>query len=122
MANQLQETNLSTGTRGVVVRIAGARLLTQPNGWRPGVIAKGHSCRQRQRAHELIARKWLNLALRRLDYYNELYRSGRWKHYYSEEAMVLRMRDVMKAVHLWGELAAQARRRQRRPSSRGMKR
>jgi uncharacterized repeat protein (TIGR03809 family) len=53
---------------------------------------------------ELIARKWLNLALRRLDYYNELYRSGRWKHYYSEEAMVLRMRDVMKAVHLWGEL------------------
>ena len=53
---------------------------------------------------EPIARKWLNLALRRLDYYNELYRSGRWKHYYSEETMALRMRDVMKAVHLWGEL------------------
>ena len=34
---------------------------------------------------ERIARKWHDLAEQRLDYYTELYRSGRWKHYYTEE-------------------------------------
>jgi len=52
-----------------------------------------------------VARQWLDLAQRRLDYYVALYRSGRWKHYYTEEAMALRMLDVIKAVRFWAELA-----------------
>jgi len=52
-----------------------------------------------------IARRWAELAQRRLDYFVELYRSGRWKHYYTEETMALRMLDVIKAVRLWSELA-----------------
>jgi hypothetical protein len=54
--------------------------------------------------YDIIARKWLDLAQRRLDYYIALYRSGRWKHYYTEEAMALRMLDVIKAVRAWAEL------------------
>lgn len=52
-----------------------------------------------------VTRQWLDLAQRRLDYYVALYRSGRWKHYYTEEAMALRMLDVIKAVRSWAELA-----------------
>jgi uncharacterized repeat protein (TIGR03809 family) len=54
---------------------------------------------------DVIARKWCDLAQRRLDYYTELYRSGRWRHYYTEETLALRMLDVIKAVKLWNALA-----------------
>jgi uncharacterized repeat protein (TIGR03809 family) len=54
---------------------------------------------------DTIARKWCDLAQRRLDYFVELYRSGRWTHYYTEESFALRMLDVIKAVRLWAELA-----------------
>ena len=56
-----------------------------------------------------IARKWCDLAQRRLDYYVELYRSGRWRHYYTEQALALRMLDVIKAARLWAELAPAGR-------------
>lgn len=52
-----------------------------------------------------ISRKWRDLADRRLAYFTELYRSGRWKHYYSEEEFVERMRDVVKAAKVWSNLA-----------------
>ena len=55
-----------------------------------------------------IARKWHDLAERRLAYFTELYRSGRWKHYYTQERFALRMLDVIKAAKVWGELAAPA--------------
>jgi hypothetical protein len=51
-----------------------------------------------------IALKWYGLADRRLEYFVELYQSGRWKHYYTRERFVLRMLDVIKATKLWGEL------------------
>lgn len=54
-----------------------------------------------------IARQWRDLAERRLVYFTELYRSGRWKHYYSEEGFAVRMRDVIMAVKIWRKLAAQ---------------
>jgi uncharacterized repeat protein (TIGR03809 family) len=54
-----------------------------------------------------IAQKWRDLAERRLLNYTELYRSGRWQRYYTEEAFRLRMRDVVTAVKRWRELAAQ---------------
>jgi len=52
-----------------------------------------------------IARKWRGLADRRLLYFSELYRSGRWKHYYNEESFAARMRDVIKAARVWRDLA-----------------
>jgi len=60
-----------------------------------------------QGGHRLdeIARRWRDLADRRLGYFTELYRSGRWKRYYSEESFAARMRDVIKAVKLWRDLA-----------------
>lgn len=35
----------------------------------------------------------------------ELYRSGRWKHYYSEEQFRDRLRDAIAAVNTWAEIA-----------------
>ena len=54
---------------------------------------------------EIIARRWHNLAERRLAYYSELYRSGRWARYYSKEHFALRMLDVIKAAKTWRDLA-----------------
>jgi len=57
---------------------------------------------------DLIARKWHALAERRLLYYSELYRSGRWTHYYaSRELFARRMLDVIKAAKIWAELAGE---------------
>jgi hypothetical protein len=52
-----------------------------------------------------IAHKWHDLAARRLAYFTELYRSGRWKHYYTEDSFTARMRDVIKAAKDWADLA-----------------
>ena len=55
-----------------------------------------------------ISLKWRDLAQRRLDYFTELYRSGRWKHYYTPDAFTERMRDVVKAAKAWSHLAERA--------------
>lgn len=52
-----------------------------------------------------VTRRWHGLATRRLQYYMELYRSGRWKHYYTPESFAVRMLDVIKVVRTWDELA-----------------
>jgi uncharacterized repeat protein (TIGR03809 family) len=52
-----------------------------------------------------IARKWRDLANRRLAHFTELYRSGRWTHYYTKEGFTLRMRDVIAASKAWSDLA-----------------
>jgi hypothetical protein len=52
--------------------------------------------------------KWRALADRRLAYFTELYRSGRYKHYYSKESFAVRMLDVIRAAKLWRELADRA--------------
>jgi len=52
-----------------------------------------------------IAIKWHDLAERRLAYFTELYRSGRWRHYYTQERFALRMLDVIRAAKAWRELA-----------------
>jgi hypothetical protein len=55
---------------------------------------------------DLIACKWHALARRRLLHYSELYRSGRWKHYYAtREQFAARMLDAIKAVQSWARLA-----------------
>jgi uncharacterized repeat protein (TIGR03809 family) len=45
------------------------------------------------------------LALRRHGYYLELFKSGRWTHYFTEQEFIERMRDVMRATELWSRLA-----------------
>jgi uncharacterized repeat protein (TIGR03809 family) len=52
-----------------------------------------------------ITLKWRALADRRLAYFTELYRSGRWTHYYTKESFTARMLDVIRAAKLWRELA-----------------
>jgi hypothetical protein len=57
---------------------------------------------------DLIARKWHALALRRLRYYDELYRSGRWTLYYgSRQLFAQHMLDVIKAAKIWAKLAGE---------------
>jgi uncharacterized repeat protein (TIGR03809 family) len=55
-----------------------------------------------------LSRQWLTLAERRLAYFSELYRSGRWQRYYTAEDFAEQVVDVMKAVTIWRELAKQA--------------
>ena len=50
------------------------------------------------------ARKWHALAERRRAYFVELYRSGRWRKYYAEDAFLAHLRDVMDSVESWGAL------------------
>jgi hypothetical protein len=58
---------------------------------------------------DLIAHKWHALALRRLRFYDELYRSGRWTLYYaSRQHFARHMLDVIKAVKIWAKLAGDA--------------
>jgi len=55
-----------------------------------------------------MARKWHALAQRRLLYYSELYRSGRWTHYFANrEAFAARMLDVIRAAKAWANLAGE---------------
>jgi hypothetical protein len=53
-----------------------------------------------------IAQKWHALAQRRLAYVRELERSGRWKHFYSEEQFRLYLRETERVAALWAKLAA----------------
>ena len=52
-----------------------------------------------------LSRQWLALAERRLAYFSELYRSGRWQRYYTKESFALLMHDVIGAVKAWKRLA-----------------
>jgi uncharacterized repeat protein (TIGR03809 family) len=53
-----------------------------------------------------ITKKWHDLAERRLAHYTELYRSGRWQHYYTQELFATRMLDVINVAKKWRALAA----------------
>jgi uncharacterized repeat protein (TIGR03809 family) len=49
-------------------------------------------------------RKWHALAERRRRHYVELYRSERWRRYYTEEAFLKQMRDVIEGVDQWAKV------------------
>jgi uncharacterized repeat protein (TIGR03809 family) len=59
-------------------------------------------------AFDVMSRRWLGLAERRLVYYAELYQSGRWQRYYTPQDFAQRIVDVMKAVTVWRKLAERA--------------
>jgi uncharacterized repeat protein (TIGR03809 family) len=53
-----------------------------------------------------LSQKWSALAARREAHFLELYSSGRWRHYYSEEEFLARMREVVGSAGVWAKLAA----------------
>ena len=53
-----------------------------------------------------ITQKWRDLAEKRRAYFVELYETGRWKHYYTEELLVTRTREAMRLADTWEELSA----------------
>lgn len=52
-------------------------------------------------------RKWHMLAERRRRHYVELYRSERWRRYFTEEVFLLRMRDAIQNVETWARILEQ---------------
>lgn len=53
-----------------------------------------------------ITRRWRDLAEKRRAHFVELYDSGRWKHYYTEEQLVVRLREAIRLAETWQQLAA----------------
>ena len=52
-----------------------------------------------------LTRKWRDLAEKRRAHLIELYDSGRWKHYYTEEQLVVRMREAINLADKWDRLS-----------------
>ena len=53
-----------------------------------------------------ITQKWRDLAVRRRAHFIELYESGRWKHYYTEEQLLARTREAVRLAEIWEQLSA----------------
>jgi uncharacterized repeat protein (TIGR03809 family) len=51
-----------------------------------------------------ITRKGRELAMRRRAHLVELYDTGRWRRYYTEEQLVARMRESIALVETWDRL------------------
>ena len=49
-------------------------------------------------------RKWHALAERRRRHFVDLYRSERWRRYYTEENFLALMREVIDSVDTWGKI------------------
>jgi hypothetical protein len=52
-----------------------------------------------------VAHKWRSLIDRRRAHFVELYLTGRWKRYYSEEQFLTSFRDAMNVAERWTEIA-----------------
>jgi hypothetical protein len=52
-----------------------------------------------------LTEKWRSLAARRRAYFVQLYESGRWRLYYSEEAFITAVREVVAVAQAWDDLA-----------------
>jgi uncharacterized repeat protein (TIGR03809 family) len=63
------------------------------------------SARQPALEFDEVAQKWRALTERRRAHFIELYQSGRWKHYYSEEQFLYRMREAVALSERWAEIA-----------------
>jgi uncharacterized repeat protein (TIGR03809 family) len=54
---------------------------------------------------DAVTQRWRELALRRHAYYLELFKSGRWTRYFTEQEFLARMRDVVTTTAFWNGLA-----------------
>jgi len=55
------------------------------------------------RGREIVAR-WCNLAEQRLEHLNELFETGRWRRYHSEQAFLENIQEARAAVEIWRNL------------------
>jgi uncharacterized repeat protein (TIGR03809 family) len=56
------------------------------------------------RGRDLVAR-WCAFAERRLDYLTELFETGRWRRYHTEQAFLENIREAKAAVEIWRKLS-----------------
>jgi uncharacterized repeat protein (TIGR03809 family) len=61
---------------------------------------------------EAAALKWRALAERRRDHHIELYRSGRWRHYYTDQQFLIEMRTAIALAQRWATIAPKPEERQ----------
>nr|WP_298261154.1 TIGR03809 family protein [Bradyrhizobium sp.] len=55
------------------------------------------------KGREIVAR-WCNLAERRLEYLTELFETGRWRRFHSEQGFLDNLREAKAAVETWRDL------------------
>jgi uncharacterized repeat protein (TIGR03809 family) len=53
---------------------------------------------------QAFARKWHALAERRRNHLAELYESGQWKRYFSQETLLAHVREAVREVERWGAM------------------
>jgi hypothetical protein len=54
---------------------------------------------------ERLAQKWRGIAERRSAHHVEMFYSGRWKHYYTDEEFLLAMRSAILLTRRWTAIA-----------------
>ena len=59
-------------------------------------------------AFDQVSHKWRRLAERRQEYLVELFHTGRWKRYYSEEKFLHLLREAVKLTERWSVIAPPA--------------
>jgi hypothetical protein len=64
-----------------------------------------------------VSLRWRSLAERRRSYFVELYNSGRWKQYYTEDAFLAQMHEVVRSAEEWDKLVGQNAARSNSPGS-----
>jgi uncharacterized repeat protein (TIGR03809 family) len=57
------------------------------------------------RTLDAVAQKWRRLAEQRRAHFVELFHSGRWKRYYTEEQYLERMREAIRLAERWAMIA-----------------
>jgi uncharacterized repeat protein (TIGR03809 family) len=57
------------------------------------------------RKWERVALKWRALAEGRRAHFHDLYRSGRWKHYYTDQEFLAEMRSAVDIAERWAAIA-----------------
>jgi hypothetical protein len=65
------------------------------------------------KGREIVAR-WCNLAEKRLEYLTELFDSGRWRRFHSEQAFLENIREAKIAVETWRDLLSREASRENR--------
>jgi uncharacterized repeat protein (TIGR03809 family) len=66
------------------------------------------------KGREIVAR-WCNIAEKRLEYLTELFDSGRWRRFHSEQAFLENIREAKNAVETWRELMSREATRDNMP-------
>jgi uncharacterized repeat protein (TIGR03809 family) len=61
--------------------------------------------RQFPRAMDQAALKWRDLAERRRAHFIDLYQTGRWRHYYTDEQFLASMQEAINIANRWAQIA-----------------